>query len=103
MAALRSLEKDPEIPPGSKFETFVHADQVLGLDLAADIGRDAAPAPLPGGAAQKLAERRDARAASDWASADRLRDELAAIGVIVSDTPDGQTWTAGPRTAGPHR
>ena len=101
VAALRSLEKDPEIPPGSKFETFAHADQVLGLDLAADIGRDAAPAPLPGGAAQKLAERRDARAASDWANADRLRDELAAIGVIVSDTPDGQTWTAGSRTAGP--
>ena len=95
VAALRSLEKDPEIPPGSKFETFMHADQVLGLDLAADIGRDAAPAPLPGGAAQKLAERREARAASDWANADRLRDELAAIGVIVSDTPDGQTWTAG--------
>ena len=49
VAALRSLEKDQEIPPGSKFETFVHADQVLGLDLAADIGRDAAPPPLPGG------------------------------------------------------
>src|SRR5450755_1218000 len=90
VAALRRLEKDPEIPPGSKFETFAHADQVLGLDLAADIGRATTPPPLPGGAAQKLAQRREARAASDWAAADRLRDELAAIGVIVSDTPDGQ-------------
>jgi cysteinyl-tRNA synthetase len=100
VGALRRLEKDPEIPPGSKFETFAHADQVLGLDLAADIGRAAAPPALPGGAAQKLAERRQARAASDWTTADRLRDELAAIGVLVSDTPDGQAWTAGRRGHG---
>ena len=95
VAALRRLEKDPEIPPGSKFETFVHADRYSASIWPRDIGRAAAPAPLPGGAAQKLAERREARAASDWATADRLRDELAAIGVIVSDTPDGQAWTAG--------
>jgi cysteinyl-tRNA synthetase len=100
VAALRRLEKDPEIPPGSKFETFVHADQVLGLDLAADIGRATTPPPLPGGAAKKLAERREARAAGAWATADRLRGELAAIGVIVSDTPDGQAWTAGPLSRG---
>jgi hypothetical protein len=41
-AALRWLAKlaaDPEVPPGSKFETFAYQDQVLGLDLARDIGR----------------------------------------------------------------
>jgi cysteinyl-tRNA synthetase len=36
---LRALEKDGEIPPGSKFETFAYADRLLGLDLARDIGR----------------------------------------------------------------
>jgi cysteinyl-tRNA synthetase len=98
LATLRRLEKDAEIPPGSKFETFAHADQVLGLDLAADIGRQPAALPLPGGAAQKLAERHAARAAQDWASSDRLRAELAAMGVIVTDTADGQAWTVGPAT-----
>jgi cysteinyl-tRNA synthetase len=94
LRALRRLEKDGEIPPGSKFETFAHADQVLGLDLAADVGRPP-PAPrLPGGAAEKLAERSAARAAKDWAASDRLRSELAALGVTVSDTAQGQTWTA---------
>jgi cysteinyl-tRNA synthetase len=39
LRALRELEQDPEIPPGSKFESFVHADQLLGLDLPRDIGR----------------------------------------------------------------
>jgi cysteinyl-tRNA synthetase len=95
LRSLRRLEKDAEIPAGSKFETFLHADQVLGLDLAADIGRRAGPPPLPGGAAQKLAERNAARAAQDWATADRLRHELAGIGVIVADTADGQAWTVG--------
>jgi hypothetical protein len=42
-AALRALDelaRDPQIPPGSKLETFLHADQLLGLDLPRDIGRD---------------------------------------------------------------
>ncbi len=93
---LRALEKDSEIPPGSKFETFAHADRLLGLDLARDIGRPPAAPPLPGGAADLLDSRAAARRATDWAAADRLRDELAAIGVMVTDTPDGQTWAVRP-------
>jgi cysteinyl-tRNA synthetase len=33
-----------------------------------------------------------ARAARDWAESDRLRDVLAARGVLVEDTRDGQRW-----------
>jgi cysteinyl-tRNA synthetase len=39
-----------------------------------------------------LAERATARKAKDWATADRIRDELDALGVIVMDGPDGATW-----------
>ncbi|MQA93818.1 MAG: hypothetical protein GEV11_03955 [Streptosporangiales bacterium] len=39
LRALRDLEADPELPDGAKFETFVHVDSVLGLDLMRDIGR----------------------------------------------------------------
>lgn len=39
VAALRGLEQDPEVPPGSKFESFMHADQILSLDLPREIGR----------------------------------------------------------------
>jgi cysteinyl-tRNA synthetase len=39
LGVLSRLEKDSDISPGSKFETFVHLDQLLGLDLARDIGR----------------------------------------------------------------
>jgi cysteinyl-tRNA synthetase len=93
LRALRGLEKDGMVPPGSKFETFAHLDQLLGLDLAGDIGRPAMIRPLPAGAAEKLRARRAARQARDFASADRLRDDLAAMGVTVSDTPGGQEWT----------
>jgi len=39
LRALRELENDPQIPPGSKFESFLHADQLLALDLPREIGR----------------------------------------------------------------
>jgi cysteinyl-tRNA synthetase len=96
LRALRLLEKDQDVLPGAKFESFAHADQLLGLDLARDVGRTPAQPPLPEGAQPRLAARQAARAARDWATADRLREELAAIGVTVTDTPDGQAWTVRP-------
>jgi hypothetical protein len=39
LRALRGLEQDPELPRGSKFESFLHADQLLALDLPREIGR----------------------------------------------------------------
>lgn len=47
---------------------------------------------LPAGAARLLEERLAARAAKDFAASDRLRDELAAMGIIVEDGRDGQRW-----------
>ncbi len=96
LRALRGLEKDGEIPPGSKFETFAHADALLGLDLARDVGRQAAGQALPGGARDMLAARAAARQRKDWATADRLRGELAQLGVTVTDTGDGQAWQIQP-------
>ncbi len=47
---------------------------------------------LPPGAAELLAARDEARAGRDWATSDRLRDELAGLGVGVEDSKDGQRW-----------
>jgi cysteinyl-tRNA synthetase len=47
---------------------------------------------LPPEAASRLEAREAARAARDWAASDRLRDELAEIGILVEDTRDGQRW-----------
>jgi len=93
LRALRELARDTDVPAGSKFETFVAADRVFGLDLVKDIGRVPAKPVLPGGASDLLAARAAARDQKDFAASDRLRAELAEIGVAVADTPDGQTWT----------
>ena len=39
-----------------------------------------------------LEERRTARAQRDFASADAIRDRLAAAGIAIEDGPDGTTW-----------
>ena len=37
-------------------------------------------------------KRQQARANKDWATADAIRDELKAKGIILKDTPQGVTW-----------
>ena len=60
-------------------------DRVLGVLPDAD--EELAPALRA-----LLDERATARANRDWAASDRLRDELAALGISVEDTRDGQRW-----------
>ena len=71
------------------------ADGTLGLGLADDLAASRAfeerIAPLVAGL---LAQRAAARAAKDFATADRLRDELAEAGVVVEDRPEGPRWYA---------
>ena len=39
-----------------------------------------------------IAIRLEARKAKNWAESDRIRDELAAMGVVVKDSKDGTSW-----------
>ena len=42
-----------------------------------------------------LEQRTQARAGKDWATADAIRDRLAAAGIEVEDTPEGPRWSVG--------
>ena len=40
-----------------------------------------------------IAKRQEARKNKDWATADKIRDDLKSRGIILKDTPQGVTWT----------
>jgi cysteinyl-tRNA synthetase len=79
-----------DLAPGEKLALLLDWDRLLGLNLTPAIS-PTAPAPSPDAQAL-LDQRAAARAAQDWAAADRLRDQLAEHGLIVKDTKAGQTW-----------
>jgi cysteinyl-tRNA synthetase len=90
VVALQELFADDAIADGSRFETAASLDDLFGLDLVRDVGK--APAALPAGARELLDARAAARTQKDFATSDQLRDELAALGVMVTDGPGGQSW-----------
>ena len=87
MALVAELPRS-EVPPRARASLMRSWDSVLGLDL------DRAPLPgsLPDGASALLESRERARVAKDFVTSDRLRKELAALGVSVTDTTVGQRW-----------
>ena len=56
---------------------------ILGIWFAAEEAGDEAEIEA------LVQQRQEARAAKDWAAADRVRDELKARGVVLEDTPQG--------------
>jgi cysteinyl-tRNA synthetase len=91
LAILHELDRDESLPAAARFTSVAAFDRFLGLDLAAEVGQ-----VLPDGAAELIAARERARAARDFAAADRLRDQLAAMGIEVTDTRGGTTWRLRP-------
>ncbi|MCX7022124.1 MAG: cysteine--tRNA ligase [bacterium] len=70
-------------------ETLLGFDTALGLRL----GRETTGAKFDAAIVEaRLAERAAAKEAKDFARADAIRDELAAMGVQVEDTPQGTKW-----------
>jgi cysteinyl-tRNA synthetase len=58
----------------------------LGIELYDEI------AELDDDVAALVRQREDARAAKEWAEADRIRDELLQRGIVLEDTPSGTVW-----------
>jgi cysteinyl-tRNA synthetase len=66
-------------------EALAGADAVLGV-------LPQAPDVLPAEVEERIAARNEARKRRDFVESDRIRDDLAARGIILEDTPGGTRW-----------
>ena len=70
---------------------------MLGIDPTDDqwrgAGSDAATSALDALVRTMIDQRAQARADKDWATADRIRDAIAAAGIALEDGPDGTYWS----------
>ena len=95
---LDELIADQRIAPADRLAALADVDAILGLNLLSARREDLRVRPADAtideaGITASLAERREARAARDFARSDAIRDRLAAAGVEVMDgDPLGWDW-----------
>jgi cysteinyl-tRNA synthetase len=87
LAVAHEVASHADLDPAQRRALLLDFDRVLGLSLGEPVVEDE---PLPAEAVELLERRAAARAARDYAVSDALRDELNAMGVEVSDAPEGQ-------------
>jgi cysteinyl-tRNA synthetase len=101
MAVLWEVARSDTLSAADRRDLMRGFDLVLGLGLAeagpeqADLQWEQDP-KIDG----MLAARQAARAAKDWGSADRIRDELSEMKIEIVDTPDGPRWRRLSRVSG---
>jgi cysteinyl-tRNA synthetase len=93
---LQELGTDPisEAEQQAALDAFERMDSVFGFLALADRELEVTD-ELRGWIDERLEARQAARAARDFAQSDAIRAELAARGVTVEDTAQGQRWTLG--------
>jgi cysteinyl-tRNA synthetase len=98
LAELNSVLRDEALADHDRAVLVAVIDQLLGLELGQlspdDITTATGLAVSEDYIDGLVTARSQARAAGDWAEADRLREQLAQLGVRVMDTPNGSRWQA---------
>jgi cysteinyl-tRNA synthetase len=96
VAALHELRSDAARGSAAAAAALKASAQALGLlHQAPQQWADWRPASVDvdeGRIEQLIAARNAARKAKDFAESDRIRDELAAIGVVLKDSKEGTSW-----------
>ncbi|MFI5217385.1 MAG: cysteine--tRNA ligase [Candidatus Limnocylindria bacterium] len=91
LAVAWEVARDAGLGAAERWAVLREADAVLGLDLARGVPRAEVVQSDPRIDAL-VAERVAARERRDFATADRIRRQLAEEGVVIEDTPQGSRW-----------
>ena len=67
----------------------MYADQILGLNLDQGVEEKTLTEQMK----ELLDARSIARSEKRWSDSDDLRVQLEGLGLIIKDTPEGQTWS----------
>ena len=99
LSRLQMAVKDSSLKPEETLTLINRMDSVLGLKLVEYASKtentcadDHAGDPEAEEINALVQQRTDAKKAKDFALADKIRNDLAARGVIITDTPAGPTW-----------
>jgi cysteinyl-tRNA synthetase len=91
LAVAGEVAREADLAPAEQRALLLEFDAWLGLDLV-----EAAPPrevqEVDPRVDALVAEREEARRRRDFATADRIRDQLAGEGVVLDDTPEGPRW-----------
>jgi len=87
---VNKLLDDNMLSKGEAKEVYIlmmKFDKVLGV-----IGEIKREEKLPREAEELIHKREEARKAKDWETADKIRQQLKSMGIIIEDTPQGVKW-----------
>ncbi|MBQ3870338.1 MAG: cysteine--tRNA ligase [Clostridia bacterium] len=79
----------------TKYAIIKDFDTVLCLNLDKEVEKEGIDSELEAYILKKIEERKEAKKNKDFATADAIRDELAAKGIVLKDTREGTTYTVG--------
>lgn len=84
-----------DLNDATKRKLTARYDEVLSLNLtrAFEAAGEEVDAELAAYVEQKIEERKAAKKAKDFATADAIRDELHGRGIVLKDTREGTTWS----------
>jgi cysteinyl-tRNA synthetase len=92
MAVVWEVARSGTLPEADRRDLLLAFEPVLGLRLGEAVEAEARVDESDPRIDGLLAERQAAREAKDWATADRIRDELAAERIEIVDTSEGPRW-----------
>ena len=104
LSCMQKAVKDSSMEAKEILDTVSRMDSVLGLkviesaleliDSASGQGQNAHEGDPEAAEIDALVEKRtQAKKSKDFALADKIRDELTARGIVVTDTPNGPVWS----------